>query len=216
VRRVARGVVVAYVVVAVATAALGAVVVAVVDDTTFGAASRGVPEWLADRRTGWLELVGEAAGLTDEFTVVALVGAAAGMLVVTGYGRHAAFLVVSLVVEVAVLLTVATVIGRERPAVELPPGTDIPFTSGFPSGHVAAAVVVYGGVAVVVSALVRDDGARRVMAVFTVIVVVLVAFARLYLGLHDVVDVVAGAAMGGAVLTLVRRTFEPLPPRRLP
>ncbi|WP_250872394.1 phosphatase PAP2 family protein [Halomarina rubra] len=79
---------------------------------------------------------------------------------------------------------------------------------GFPSGHAIGTTLVWGGVA-----LVADRWSRWVRAAGVVLVVSLVAFSRLALGVHYLVDVVAGAAIGalvlGAVYLLSERATEP-------
>lgn len=72
----------------------------------------------------------------------------------------------------------------------------------FPSGHAMAATLLYG--------LLAAFGVRkmhawrwRVLAVLaTVLLVVLIAFSRLYLGIHYLSDVLAGMAAGSAWLAL--------------
>ncbi|MFB6302406.1 MAG: phosphatase PAP2 family protein [Haloferacaceae archaeon] len=67
---------------------------------------------------------------------------------------------------------------------------------GFPSGHALGSTVVYGG-----AALLFDRFDRRYAVAAAV--VVLVALSRLVLGVHYLVDVVAGVAVGAAVLAAV-------------
>lgn len=75
---------------------------------------------------------------------------------------------------------------------------------GFPSGHATTATAVYGGAAAVLSA-----GARRTRYVAAGSVAVLVALSRLVIGVHYLVDVVAGVFLGlgvlAVLLALVRR-----------
>lgn len=91
----------------------------------------------------------------------------------------------------------------EAPAVDLVPALLEPaFASaatgtgfGFPSGHALGTAIVYGGLAFVV-------GTRRAYA-SAAAVVALVALTRVVLGVHYLVDVVAGVAVGGAYLAAV-------------
>jgi len=71
---------------------------------------------------------------------------------------------------------------------------------GFPSGHAISAVVVYGGLAALV-------GTRRGYAIGGVMCLLLPA-SRVLLGVHYVVDVVAGLAVGGAYLAVVYRLCD--------
>ena len=66
---------------------------------------------------------------------------------------------------------------------------------GFPSGHATAVAVVYGGLALLV-------GTRRAHATAAAVVAV-VALTRVALGVHYLVDVVAGVAVGAAYLAVV-------------
>jgi len=72
---------------------------------------------------------------------------------------------------------------------------------GFPSGHATVSTIVYFGLA---SALTIWDSRRRYALAGAL--VCLVSFTRLVLGVHYLVDVLAGAALGAAVL-LVTRTL---------
>ncbi|MFO7927987.1 phosphatase PAP2 family protein [Natronomonas sp.] len=68
---------------------------------------------------------------------------------------------------------------------------------GFPSGHAVSAVVVYGGLALLV-------GSTRGYAVGAVLCAV-IPLSRIVLGVHYLVDVLAGVALGAAYLGLVYR-----------
>jgi membrane-associated phospholipid phosphatase len=68
---------------------------------------------------------------------------------------------------------------------------------GFPSGHAIAAIVVYGGLGLLV-------GTRRGYAVGAVLCVLL-PLSRVVLGVHYLVDVVAGVAVGAAFLGVAYR-----------
>lgn len=78
-------------------------------------------------------------------------------------------------------------------------------TAGFPSGHAATATVAYGAIAMTVE---RLGPARRRYAAATV-VIVFVSLSRIVLGVHYLVDVLAGIALGLAVLAAVRRVGSP-------
>jgi hypothetical protein len=71
---------------------------------------------------------------------------------------------------------------------------------GFPSGHAIGTTLVWGGVG-----LVADRRSRRFRAAAVATVVSLVAFSRLALGVHYLVDVIAGVAIGAAVLLALYR-----------
>ncbi|MBX0286904.1 phosphatase PAP2 family protein [Haloarcula salinisoli] len=68
---------------------------------------------------------------------------------------------------------------------------------GFPSGHATTTVLVWGGFAWALRV-----GTRRQRYAVAAAVVAVVSLSRLVLGVHYLVDVVAGAAIAGAVLWL--------------
>ena len=76
--------------------------------------------------------------------------------------------------------------------------SDVPslLNFGFPSGHVANTVVFWGGLAL----LSGNPAWRRLVP----LLVILVAFTRVYLGRHFVADVVAGAVLGAVILLAAR------------
>ncbi|MFB6255186.1 MAG: phosphatase PAP2 family protein [Haloplanus sp.] len=80
---------------------------------------------------------------------------------------------------------------------------------GFPSGHAIGATVVYGGLAGVLAP--RDRRVTRVAAVL----VVVVAASRVVIGVHYLVDVVAGVAIGVAYLGVALRFGPGWAPERV-
>lgn len=68
---------------------------------------------------------------------------------------------------------------------------------GFPSGHAVTAVVVYGGLALLV------DSRRGYITAGAV--VPLVAISRVFMGVHYLVDTITGLALGGLYLAVVYR-----------
>lgn len=75
---------------------------------------------------------------------------------------------------------------------------------GFPSGHALGATVVYGGAAVLCDRL--FDRRRRYGA--AAFVIGLVALSRLVIGVHHLLDVVAGVLVGLAVLAFALRVAD--------
>ncbi|MFB6074950.1 MAG: phosphatase PAP2 family protein [Haloarculaceae archaeon] len=75
---------------------------------------------------------------------------------------------------------------------------------GFPSGHAVTATVGWGGLAWAVRV-----GRRRTRALLAVALVALVSLSRLVLGVHYLVDVLAGAGVGLGLLALGVRLGRP-------
>lgn len=169
----------------------------------------GIVQWFASIRSdalstilfgaGWL---GGTAGI-----LVLLVVAVPLALAATRRWAPPLFLLVAAAGETVLFLAAATVVERDRPPVEhlsaaLPP------TASFPSGHVAAATVAYGGIALLVQAWTRGWIAHLVLAV-AVVVPVSVALSRLYRGVHHPTDVLASFLYAGAWLAVCWWALRP-------
>jgi undecaprenyl-diphosphatase len=92
------------------------------------------------------------------------------------------------------------VVERSRPpaAIDLQALIGVPGSSSFPSGHAMTAFAAAGAIAVLAPRL-------RVPALA---LAALVAFSRVYLGVHFWLDVLAGAALGLAIGFAVARLFR--------
>lgn len=87
-------------------------------------------------------------------------------------------------------------------------------TYSFPSGHALSATVLYGVFAAYLIAKTRSPAGKAGIAVVAAAIVVLVAFSRLYLGVHYLSDVLAAFAEGMAWLALCNMAAHTLAARR--
>lgn len=160
-----------------------------------------VARWFAAQRTGDLTVAADAATfLGDTLVGLALAVVAAGAFSLWQRSfRPAVFFAVA-VAGVGGIYGLATVlVSRQRPPVRiLDPGL-VPDHS-YPSGHVATAITVYGGTALLVWWL--APRARRWVWVLA-LVPVLVALSRLYEGAHHVTDVLASLCFTTAWLVVM-------------
>jgi undecaprenyl-diphosphatase len=158
-------------------------------------ADGSVNRWLARGRTPLeTDLSWVGSHLAESVTVIAL-----GILVVVicCFRRKflaAIFLGVAIAVEGAAYLATVQVIDRHRPRVVRL--DDLGSGASYPSGHVAAAVAVYVGIALIVFAYTRNPWARGTAVFFAIFAPVAVAIARVYRGMHHPIDVASGALMG--------------------
>jgi undecaprenyl-diphosphatase len=160
-----------------------------------------VSRWLADRRTDLVDgVTGAATFVANTLPVIAIVAVCCGVLLLIRRWREAVFLAGALLLEVTVFLTANTLADRSRP--DVPRLDSTPSTGSFPSGHAAASLALWAGLAIIVSANVR----RRAFAVLAWVVAAVmalgVAFARAYRGMHHVTDVAAGMALGIGALAV--------------
>ena len=91
------------------------------------------------------------------------------------------------------------VVRHPRPAVAM---IALPPDFSFPSGHAVAASALYVTLALLAAGVERRAGPRRLLITSGVLVAVLVAWSRVYLGVHYLSDVVGGLMLGtaGAIL----------------
>ena len=143
-------------------------------------------------------------------------------IVVTSLGSTAAGVLVAVVMGIYLLLrrqrywfaaTVLTIAGgailnrslklafqRARPAFDDPVTTFAGYS--FPSGHTLTATVVFGTLALYLFTRKKNFRARIVVLVLAILVILMVAFSRIYLGAHYLTDVLAAMAEGLAWLSL--------------
>ncbi len=84
----------------------------------------------------------------------------------------------------------------------------------FPSGHVAAATLFYGVLAVFLASNIRTLRWRALIVTAAGALVILVGITRIYLGVHYFSDVVAAAAASTAWLVLCLLAIDALRRRR--
>ena len=100
---------------------------------------------------------------------------------------------VAIAVQASVFVAASAIVGRDRPDVDkLDPA---PPTSSYPSGHVGASTALYLTLALMAQRI-EHAWLRRLVTTVCVIVPFLVAFARLYRGMHHLSDIAVGALNG--------------------
>ncbi|WP_329500773.1 diacylglycerol kinase family protein [Kitasatospora herbaricolor] len=151
-----------------------------------------------DAVTSWLSV------LAGTGAVVAVASAAVLVLLLRASWREAAFLGGAVAAQSAVFLLVTLCVNRPRPSA---PHLDAaPPTSSFPSGHVGAAVALYGALAVLAALRLRGP-LRLPLCALAAVLPMLVAAGRLYRGMHHPTDVLAGLVNGVVVLLVMWRAF---------
>jgi undecaprenyl-diphosphatase len=183
-------------------AALGLVLTKLLFDGPVGRADESMTKWLADHRTGALNGFTNVVSLSaDTLGVVGIALVATAVLSFGHRWRAIAVVVIGLSLELACFISVGFLVDRPRPRV--PQISGLPLTSSYPSGHTAATFIIYMSVAVVVSQESRSWMLRAPVWIAAVVMPLLVAFSRVYRGMHYPSDVVAGLLLGAMVIAVV-------------
>jgi len=167
-----------------------------------------VSRWFVQQRTPTLNSISVFG--SDIGSTGGVVGVAALAIIVLAIGRHwrqIGFLVCALSVEFIVFLTATLFVERQRP--DVPRLDATPATSSYPSGHFAASIALYVGLAIIVASLVRSAVARTIAWIIAIVVPIFVGLSRLYRGMHHLTDVLASVLLGCAAIVvalLVTRT----------
>ena len=117
-----------------------------------------------------------------------------------GYWREGAFIAIAFALEFTSYRTIVHFVERQRPHV-----FDLdryPSSTSYPSGHTAAATVLFVGTLLIVMWTTRNTVVRVVTAVVAVAATTMVGFARVYRGSHSLADVLAGVLLGLACLAV--------------
>jgi undecaprenyl-diphosphatase len=150
--------------------------------------------WLHEHSSPWLVDLFEVVTVAGSAVVLALVVAA--VIVMLLRRRLAA--------EAVLLTAVSVGIGALNGGLKLAfhrPRPELAFvhldTYSFPSGHAAGSAAIYATIAYLAAQRLRPCGQVLVAAATTVLVLT-IAFSRLYLGAHYLSDVLAGLSLGTA------------------
>jgi membrane-associated phospholipid phosphatase len=179
-------------------------------------ADLGADVWLAAHRTGfWNATTHVGTDMATTLTVICVTAAVAlALRWLLGRWHESLVLITVMVGEIVLFLAASSTIHQDRPPVsrldKAPP------TSSYPSGHTAAAVALYGCLAVLVIWIYGRRPAARIAVGVLALIPVFVAFSRLYRGMHYPSDVIAGALLGSLWLLLVVRTLLPRAPAPRP
>jgi membrane-associated phospholipid phosphatase len=188
-----------YVLLAVTLIVSGLVVTHVVAHGQVGHWDSHVNSWFAGHRSKtWNSVSADLTVLANTLGVIVVAAAVTVVLLVRRWGKFALLLVIGLGIELAVFLSTTYLVARPRPAVKHLGGT--PSTFSWPSGHAAATLVLYGGIAVLVMVATRRRWLRVVAWVVAVALTLGVALSRVYRGEHHPTDTMAGVLLGAGAL----------------
>jgi membrane-associated phospholipid phosphatase len=186
---------VGYLVMAALLVGLGLILTKMLVGGPVGRWDNSVNQWFVTQRTQALNSVASLGSfLGTSVTIIGIAVVACIALAIRRHWREIGLLAAGLMIEAAVFLTTTALVNRPRPAVVRLEAT--PRTSSFPSGHTAAAIVLYVSLALVITSLVRSATARALAWLVAIAIPIYVAISRLYQGMHHPTDVMASVALG--------------------
>lgn len=164
----------------------------IVNNDTLVRVDRSIYEALQAIRTGWVDdVMVTITALGSAYVTVAVIAAVALWLAARRHWQTLAYWLAA--VAFAELLVVALKYGLERRRPDTHYASVDPYS--FPSGHAALSIVVYGFLAFLLGYH-KPAWQKLALAVPAVTIPALVAFSRLYLGVHWFSDVIASIGLG--------------------
>ena len=165
-------------------------------------AGEGANVWLAAHRSASLtdaSLIGSI--VAGGVVLPILVGSIALVCAVLRKWRIGAFFVFALAVESATYRLTTLVVHSHRPRVHRL--ESLPVNASYPSGHTAASIAVYGGLALLITSRFTNTAVRVATWLLVAAIVAFVATARMYRGMHHPLDVAGGVVVGIAALCVL-------------
>ena len=157
--------------------------------------------WLVAHRSSSLteaSLIGSI--MAGGVVIPTLVGLVAVALACLRRWRIAAFLIAAIAIEAATYRLTIAFVHRDRPhVVRL---EHLPVHASYPSGHTAASIAVYCGLALVLASRFRSVWFRLPCWTLALAVPPFVAWARMYRGMHHPLDSAAAVLIGAAAVLI--------------
>ncbi len=155
-------------------------------------------ETLAENRSASLTTLAAIGAQLGAPVLVGLVGLVAIVSAIARRWRIAAFAVFALLVESATYYVTSFAVPRDRPSVVRLENLEV--DTSYPSGHTAAAVAVYAGLALLLTSRFTSSLTRALAWTGAVLLVTFIALSRLYQGMHHPLDIAGGVLVGiGAI-----------------
>jgi membrane-associated phospholipid phosphatase len=200
VRTFLTGVALAFVSIASVSILLGLLVTRVIGrDGGIDGADESLVRFLSHHRSGGLtdaSLVGSI--LAGGVVLPIIVGGCGVLAALFKQWRLGAFLIFALAVESGAYRATTLLVHRQRPQVHRL--EDLPANASYPSGHTAASIAVYCGLALLLTSRISRLAPRVLIWAIAAAIPVYVAFARMYRGMHHPLDIAGGVVIGIAVL----------------
>ena len=199
--RLVRALAIGYVAIAAPLILLGFFITKLIDGSALVAWDERTIRNFANNRTSFQNSLSKFwSKLADAPGIVAVALVVCIVLAIGRHWRQIVWLLVLLAFELGTFLTISYIVDRARPdVVHL---GSVPSTGSFPSGHVAATIVLYLTLTTIAGLHFKARLVRILGWCWTVIAAMFVGWARMYRGMHHPLDVVAGAVLGIAIWRL--------------
>lgn len=181
---------------------LGATAAGVLERDELISIDRPVTSFVFAHREHWLTSTLEIATWAGSAWVLVPVLAVLGLVLrrLTGSWTPLAFLAAALAGASTLSNTFKLVIARPRPDAEALVDA---LGYSFPSGHATAAMAGWLGAAVVLGAVTTRRARKVALVAAALLIAAVVGVSRVYLGVHEPTDVLAGWALGACWLAVV-------------
>ena len=171
-----------------------------------------VRSWISDHRVGWLDTFFLYVTRLGSWQVVVI-----GLVVLLALGWRvcvpmATLLIVATLARPACEWLIKSGVGRVRPSEGALVSSGGP---SFPSGHVMAAIALWGLVPPIVALVTHRRTLWWIATIVSGTIILLIAASRVYMGVHWLSDVI-GALLFGAVYLLVIERLADMSHRRYP
>lgn len=186
-----------------ASIGLGLLVTHVVEPSWgIGGADERIDVWLAAHRSSSRTEASLIGSIIAGGVVLPIVAAAIAVVsAVLRKWRIAAFVVFALAVEAAAYRATTLAVHAHRPRVVRL--ENLPVNASYPSGHTAASLAIYGGLALLLTSRYTNNLFRTFAWSLALLLVAFVATSRMYRGMHHPLDVAGGVFVGVGALAVV-------------
>jgi len=192
-----------YLLLALASIALGLLVTDVLLDVdSIQRLDQRFPRWLAGERSGgWTDASWVGTELAGGYVIpiaLALVGL---VMAILRKWRVAAYVLFAVAVESGTYRATTFFVERRRPEVERL--ESLPVDASYPSGHTAASIALYSGIALLLTSRFALGRWRVLIWAIAIAIPPIVALSRIYRGMHHPIDALAGVPIGIAAIVVV-------------
>jgi membrane-associated phospholipid phosphatase len=168
-----------------------------------GSADERIVAWLVGGRTpGLVDASWVGSTLSGGLVIPTVIAAVLAVCTIARRWRIAAFVLFAVALESATYRATTLAVPRDRPTVDRLEA--LPADASFPSGHTAASIALFCGLALLVTSWLRNAPARVAVWIVALAIPPFVAWSRMIRGMHHPLDVAGGVAIGvGAIVVVV-------------